>query len=158
MELQAPYVYFFEGISEIPKPLDPEQNKKYEDARNKQRTQERQIRANKRQLQGLQSAIDNTKDEKLKFELQQSYDRKVNSLTNKNKKYKEFCRSNDLKTDSERLRVAKWDRESSRQALQGYNRYNSTQESEFTDKIKAKLPGTAERQIEFLKEILVNCK
>jgi hypothetical protein len=97
---------FFEGISEIPEPLDSEKNKQFEKERSVQRLKERRIRADKRELQGLQAAIDSSKDEKLKFELQQQHDKVSKNLAKKNKDYRDYCKEKGLKTEYERLRVA----------------------------------------------------
>ena len=90
---------------------DREENRKDYETQQRQRMLERRIRDSKRKVQNLQTAVDNCKDEKLKFELQQKLDRKSYTLSQKNKAYQKYCKDNNLKEYAERLKVAKWDRQ-----------------------------------------------
>ena len=83
--------------------LSSEENIKAEERAKKQRLMERRIRNSKREIQNLQTAIDASGDDKLKFELQQMYDRKSAVLRRQNKQYRDYCKENDLKEYSERL-------------------------------------------------------
>lgn len=94
----------------------------------KQRRMERGIRKSKRILMALQTAIDNCKDEHTKFELQMEYDKAAATLQHQNQKYREFCEENaenGIKTEQERLRTLKWDREQADKARSGAYRHNS---------------------------------
>lgn len=100
-------------------------NYKTEKLQQRQRTLERRIRDSKRKVQNLQTAVDNCKDEKLKFELQQKLDRKSYTLSKQNKAYKQYCKDNNLKEYTERLKVAKWDRQQAAKAAGAARRYQN---------------------------------
>ena len=100
-------------------------NYKIEKLQQRQRTLERRIRDSKRKVQDLQTAVDNCKDEKLKFELQQKLDRKSYTLSRQNKAYKQYCEENGLKSYAERLKVAKWDRQQAAKAAGAARRYQN---------------------------------
>ena len=103
--------------------LSSEDNIRAEERAKKQRILERRIRNSKRGLQNLQTAIDGCGDDKLKFELQQEYDRKSAVLRRQNKQYQQFCKDNNLKEYSERLRVAQWDRLQAVKSAKAAQRY-----------------------------------
>ena len=98
-------------------------NYKAESLQKRQRILERRIRNSKGDLQNIQTAIDSCRDEKLKFELQQMYDRKSAVLRRQNKQYRDYCKENDLKEYSERLRVAQWDRSQAMRSEKATQRY-----------------------------------
>ena len=98
-------------------------NYKIEKMQQRQRTLERRVRDTKRKLQNMQTAIDNCKDEKLKFELQQDFDKKSYLLKKQNAAYKQYCEENNLKPYNERLQVAKWNREQAMKAAGAARRY-----------------------------------
>lgn len=100
-------------------------NYKIEKMQQRQRTLERRIRDTKRKLQNMQTAIDNCKDEKLKFELQQDFDKKSYLLKKQNAAYKQYCEENNLKPYNERLQVAKWNREQAMKAVGAARRYQN---------------------------------
>lgn len=102
-----------------------EENKKAYEQQQRQRTLERRIRDTKRQVQNLQTAVDNCSDEKLKFELQQDLDRKSYLLKKQNSAYKQYCEDNNLKTQQTRLQVAKWDRDQALKAAGAARRYEN---------------------------------
>lgn len=104
---------------------DSEENRKAYETQQRQRTLERRIRDSKRKVQNLQTAVDNCKDEKLKFELQQKLDRKSYTLSQQNKAYKQYCKDNDLKEYAERLRVARWSRDQAAKAAGAARRYQN---------------------------------
>ena len=104
---------------------DSEENRKVYEMQQRQRTLERRIRDSKRKVQGLQTAVDNCQDEKLKFELQQKLDRKSYTLSQQNKAYKQYCKDNNLKEYAERLKVAKWDRQQAVKAAGAARRYQN---------------------------------
>lgn len=98
-------------------------NHRVEELQQRQRLLERRVRNSKRELQNMQTAIDNCKDNKLKFELQQKYDRKSAVLRRQNKQYQQFCKDNKLKGYAERLRVARWDRSQAVKSAKAAQRY-----------------------------------
>lgn len=104
---------------------DTEENRKAYEKQQRQRTLERRIRDSKRKVQNLHTAVDNCKDEKLKFELQQKLDRKSYTLNKQNKAYKQYCKDNNLKEYAERLKVAKWDRQQAAKAAGAARRYQN---------------------------------
>lgn len=108
---------------------DSEENRKAYETQQRQRTLERRIRDSKRKVQNLQTAVDNCKDEKLKFELQQKLDRKSYTLSNQNKAYKQYCKNNNLKEYAERLKVAKWDRQQAAKAAGAARRYQNAKDN-----------------------------
>lgn len=103
--------------------IKKDDNYKAESLQKRQRTLERRIRNSKGDLQNIQTAIDSCRDEKLKFELQQMYDRKSAVLRRQNKQYRDYCKENDLKEYSERLRVAQWDRSQAAKSAKAAQRY-----------------------------------
>lgn len=103
--------------------IDTEENRRVEALNKRQRTLERRIRKTKRALQAIQAAIDASGDDKLKFSLQMDYDKKAFLLREQNKAYKEFTDDNGLKNLSDRLHIAKWDREQAAQARGAATRY-----------------------------------
>ena len=74
---------------------------------------------------GLKTAVDNAQDEKLKFELDLDYQRKSALLQKQNKAYNDFCEQNNLKRLSERIQIAKWDRQQAAAARGAAQRYNN---------------------------------
>lgn len=100
-------------------------NHKAEELQKKQRTQERRIRDTKRKIQNLQTAVDNCKDDKARFELQNMLDRKAHTLKLQNKRYSTFCEENDLREYAERLKVAQWDRKQAMKSAAAARRYES---------------------------------
>lgn len=100
-------------------------NYKVEKMQQRQRLLERRIRNTKREIQSLQTAIDNSGDEKLKFELQQQLDGKAYKLKRQNKEYQQYCKDNGLKEYAERLKVAKWDRQQAAKAAGAARRYQN---------------------------------
>ena len=103
--------------------VSSENNIKAEETAKKQRLLEMRVRNSKREIQNLQTAIDGCGDEKLKFELQQEYDRKSAVLRRQNKQYQQFCKDNGLKEYSERLRVAQWNRSQAVKSAKAAQRY-----------------------------------
>ena len=115
---------YYPGISTNPfEQYDTEENRKAYETQQRQRTLERRIRDSKRKVQNLQTAVDNCKDEKLKFELQQKLDRKSYTLSQQNKAYKQYCKDNGLKEYAERLKVSKFERKNSALAREAAKRY-----------------------------------
>lgn len=105
--------------------FNSEENEKAEELSKRQRELERRIRKTKRQVVAMQTAVDEAEDEQLKFELQQSLDRKSNLLQKQNKAYNEFCKEKDLKRLQDRLKIAEWNRETAAKARAAARRYES---------------------------------
>lgn len=114
---------YIEGISKLPEPIDEEENRRVEELNKKQRRYESSIRAKKRELLGLKEGMEATDSDKLKFELQQQYDRSAYELRELNKNYNDFCSDNNLKTWNERKKVVDFQREQSYEARLGADRY-----------------------------------
>lgn len=104
---------------------DSEENRKAYEKQQRQRALERRVRDTKRKIQNMQTAIDNCRDEKLKFELQQDFDRKSYLLKKQNAVYKKYCEDNNLKPYAERLKIAKWDREQAMKVAGAARRYEN---------------------------------
>lgn len=118
---------YYPGISSNPfEHYDSEENKKAYQQQQRQRTLERRIRDTKRQVQNMQTAVDNCKNEELKAKLQQDLDRKSYLLKKQNTTYKKYCKDNRLKQYSERLQISKWDRQQAAKATGAARRYENT--------------------------------
>ena len=105
-------------------PIDTEENRKQYEKEQRQRALERRVRKTKREVMGLQVAVEKCKDDAAKFELQQVLDRKSHLLQRQNKAYSDFCKENDLRPINERLQIAKWSREQAAKARAAANRYS----------------------------------
>lgn len=106
-------------------PIDTEENRNQYEKEQRQRTLERRIRKTKREVMGMQEAVDKCKDESVKFEMQLDLDRKSYLLQRQNKAYNEFCKENDLRTQQERLQIARWNREQAAKARGAARRYQN---------------------------------
>lgn len=105
--------------------VDTEENKKVYELEQRQRTLERRIRKTKREVMGLQEAVEKCQDGMARFELQQSLDRKSYLLQKQNKAYNDYCKTNDLRTQAERLQIARWSREQAAKARGAAKRYKN---------------------------------
>lgn len=65
---------------------------------------------------GYKTAMDSATTDEAKAELERKYQQKAALLQKQNKAYKDFCEENGLKRKSERITVAKWDREQAAKA------------------------------------------
>ena len=74
---------------------------------------------------GLRESIDSCTDEKLKFELDMQYQRKSALLAKQNAAYKDYCERNNLRPLSDRIQIAKWDRQQAAAARGAAKRYES---------------------------------
>ena len=59
---------------------------------------------------------------------EKDYRRKSALLQRQNEAYNQFCEENGLKKQSERIRIAKWDRKQAAQARAAAKRYNEDKE------------------------------
>lgn len=104
---------------------DSEKNRKVYEMQQRQRTLERRIRKTKREVMGIKTALDNAQDEKLKYELDMQYQKKAALLQKQNQDYNTFCEENNLKRLSDRIQIAKWDRQQAAAARGAAQRYNN---------------------------------
>lgn len=117
---------YYPGISNNPfEKYSSKENRELYEKQQRQRTLERRIRDSKRKVQDMQTAVDNCKDEKLKFELQQKLDRKSYTLSQQNKAYNQYCKESNLKPYNERLQIAKWNRQQAAKAAGAARRYQN---------------------------------
>lgn len=114
-----------DGVNNPYKDIQTADNYKVEQLEERQRTLELRIRKTKREVMGMQEAVDKCKDESAKFEMQLELDRKSYLLQRQNKAYNEFCKENDLRTQQERLQIARWNREQAAKARGAARRYQN---------------------------------
>ena len=103
--------------------IDSEENRKRYELQQKQRAMERSLRAWKRKLIVKEQEIAGVAETDVKEILQRDYDRMAYQLTQKNKAYNDFCKQNDLQPQYDRIKVADFGREQTKQANQGARRY-----------------------------------
>lgn len=111
------------------KDIQTADNVKVEKLEQRQRALERRIRKTKREVMGMQEAVEKCEDDNLKFSLQQDLDRKSHLLSKQNKEYNDFCRENDLRTQPERLQIARWSRKEAAKAVGAARRYKNAKGS-----------------------------
>ena len=116
---------FFEGMDNPFEQYDSEENRKQYEKEQRQRTLERRIRNTKREVMGLKESVDNCKDDKLKFDLDMDFQRKSSLLAKQNKAYREYCERNNLKPLSDRIQIAKWDRQQAAAARGAAQKYKN---------------------------------
>lgn len=116
---------YFEGMDNPFEQYDSEENRKQYEKEQYQRTLERRIRKTKREVIGLKESVDSCKDDKLKFDLDMDYQRKSALLAKQNKAYREYCERNNLKPLSDRIQIAKWDRQQAAAARGAAKRYEN---------------------------------
>lgn len=114
-----------DGVNNPYKDIQTADNVRMEKLEQRQRTLERRVRKTKREVMGLQEAVEKCQDEGAKFELQQALDRKSYLLSRQNKAYSDFCKQNDLRPLNERLQIAKWSREQAAKARGAARRYQN---------------------------------
>ncbi len=108
--------------------IDSEENKKRYELQQKQRAMERSLRAWKRKLIEKQEQINNPREDMDVDKLQKEYDRMAYQLTQKNKAYNDFCKQNDLQPQYNRIKVADFGREQTKQSNAGARRYKKEKE------------------------------
>lgn len=116
---------YYEGQENPYKDIMTADNVRMEKLEQRQRLLERRVRKTKREVMGLQEAVEKCRDEGAKFELQQALDRKSYLLSHQNKAYSNFCKLNDLRPLNERLQIAKWSREQAAKARGAAMRYQN---------------------------------
>lgn len=117
---------YIEGMNNPFEKYDSKESKELYEREQRQRALERRVRKTKREVMGMQEAVEKCQDEAAKFELQQTFDRKSYLLSRQNKAYSDFCKQNDLRPLQERLQVAKWSREQAAKARGAARRYSSS--------------------------------
>lgn len=119
--------------------IDEEKSNREYDLMQKQRAKERSIRDTRRELIGLDAAIENCRDEETKFNLQMNYDKTAKKLDRQTDAYEQFCDENNLEREYDRMQTAKFDREQAYKATRGAKRYsNSIEKSTNNDIMKRK--------------------
>lgn len=108
--------------------IDSEENRKRYELQQKQRAMERSLRAWKRKLIVKEQEIAGVAETDIKEILQMDYDRMAYQLTQKNKAYNDFCKQNDLQPQYDRIKVADFGREQTKQANQAARRYKKEKE------------------------------
>lgn len=116
---------FFEGMDNPFEQYDSEENKKQYEKEQYQRTLERRIRKTKREVMGLKAGVDNIKDDKAKFAADMDYQRKAALLAKQNAAYRDYCERNNLRPLSDRIQIAKWDRQQAAAARGAAQRYGN---------------------------------
>lgn len=114
-----------DGVNNPYADIQTADNERIERLEQRQRVLERRVRKTKREVMGLQEAVEKCQDEAAKFELQQTLDQKSYLLQRQNKAYSEFCKENDLRPQSERLQIARWQREQAAKARGAARRYQN---------------------------------
>lgn len=110
--------------------IDSEENRKRYELQQKQRYMERSLRAWKRKLIVKEQEIAGVAETDVKEILQQEYDRMAYQLTQKNKAYNDFCKSNDLQPQYDRIKVADFGKEQTKRSNAGAKRYRKEKEKE----------------------------
>lgn len=108
--------------------IDSEENRKRYELQQKQRYMERSIRATKRKLIEKEEQINLVAETDVKEILQRDYDKLAYRMTQQNKAYNDFCKANDLQPQYDRIKVADFGREQTKQANKGARRYKKEKE------------------------------
>ena len=116
---------YYEGQENPYKDIQTADNIRMEKLEQCQRTLERRVRKTKREVMGLQEAVEKCQDEATKFEVQQALDQKSYLLSKQNRAYSEFCKENNLRPLNERLQMARWNREQAAKARGAARRYQN---------------------------------
>lgn len=90
---------------------DSEENKAEYEMQQRQRALERRIRDSKRKCMGLKQGVDSAATPEGKALAEAEYQKQAAILQKRNEAYNDFCEKNGLKRKSERLTIAKWDRD-----------------------------------------------
>lgn len=114
-----------DGVNNPYKDIQTADNVRMEKLEQRQRLLERRVRKTKREVMGLQEAVEKCQDEGAKAELQKSLERKSYLLSRQNKAYNDFCKQNGLRKQAERLQIARWQREQAAKARGAARRYQN---------------------------------
>lgn len=96
--------------------IDQQESRKQYELQQKQRAMERAIRKTKRELLMKQAELGGIAETDVRDMLQPEYDNLAYRLRIQNKKYNEFCSKHNLRTQSERVKVAGFKREQAAKA------------------------------------------
>lgn len=116
---------FFEGMDNPFEQFDSEENRKQYEKEQYQRTLERRIRKTKREVMGLKEGVDAAPSEQAKFAADMDYQKKAALLAKQNAAYNDYCQRNNLKPLSDRVQIARWDRQQASAARGAAQRYNN---------------------------------
>ena len=105
-----------DGVHNPYEDIQTEDNVRMEKLEKRQRELERRVRKTKRAVMGMQVAVEKCQDEAARAVLQQELDRKSFLLQRQNRVYQDFCKYNNLRPLSERLKIARWSREQAAKA------------------------------------------
>ena len=114
-----------DGVHNPYEDIQTEDNVRMEKLEKRQRELERRVRKTKRAVMGMQVAVEKCQDEAARAVLQQELDRKSFLLQKQNRVYQDFCKYNNLRPLSERLKIARWSREQAAKARGAARRYQN---------------------------------
>lgn len=114
-----------DGVHNPYEDIQTEDNVRMEKLEKRQRELERRVRKTKRAVMGMQVAVEKCQDEAARAVLQQELDRKSFLLQRQNRVYQDFCKYNNLRPLSERLKIARWSREQAVKARGAARRYQN---------------------------------
>ena len=97
-----------DGVHNPFEQFDSEENRKREQLDQRQRELERRIRRSRREVMGLQEAIEKAPDADTRAELEAAYRKKAAKLQRQEAEYDAFCKENDLRKLYDRLAVARY--------------------------------------------------
>lgn len=103
---------------------DNDENRRQYELEQRQRTLERRIRNTKRKTMGWRVARDSETDPDKRAEYEAEYQKKAALLSRQNEEYNQFCEESGLKRQSERIRIARWNRAEAAKARAAAKRYN----------------------------------
>lgn len=118
---------YFDGMGNPFKQYDSEENIKQYELEQRQRALERRIRATKREVMAWDTARQAAHGS-LKELIEKDYQRKAALLQKQNAAYNQYCEDNNLKKQSDRISIAKWDRSQAAKATAAAKRYNEDKE------------------------------
>lgn len=116
---------YFDGMDNPFEKYDSEENQKQYEKEQYQRTLERRIRKTKREVMGLKEGVDSAPSEQAKFVADMEYQKKAALLAKQNAAYKDYCKRNNLRPLSDRIQIAKWDRQQAAAARGAARRYEN---------------------------------
>lgn len=114
-----------DGVHNPYEDIQTEDNVRMEKLEKRQRELERRVRKTKRAVMGMQVAVEKCQDEAARAVLQQELDRKSFLLQRQSRVYQDFCKYNNLRPLSERLKIARWSREQAAKARGAARRYQN---------------------------------
>lgn len=116
---------FFDSMDNPFEQYDSEENRIQYEKEQRQRELERRIRKTKREVMGLKEGVDSAPSEQAKFVADMEYQKKSALLAKQNKAYNEYCEENNLRPLSDRIQIAKWDRQQAAAARGAAQRYEN---------------------------------